>query len=383
MIVRKAAKSGFSCLAKDLPYSVECTIMTHDHSHLYDQVEVKKLAGSKIEITGKIPVEKYLPIRPKAVRDILAAVELPGFRKGHVTESLFISKYGEFPILEEMADRVLREAVAHILAHEDIDPIGTPNIEITKLAKDNPIEFKITVHTYPSVTLPNYVDIAKEHNLKKTSISITEKDVADTILNIRKSRVPRDQEVAVADADKEENLPLYDDAFVRSLGNFTDVSDFEEKLKIGIKEEKTQIENQKKRVALLETLVQETDLETPDILVESELEKMFAQFESDIRQMGSTMDAYLAHIKKTKEDLARDWKGDAEKRAKLELILHEIAKKEKIAPAKEVVEKEVSHLKNIHKDVPTERLAAYVASMMTKDMVVAFLEAQESKTTSP
>lgn len=348
--------------------------MTHEHSHLYEKIEVRKLPGSKVEITGTIPVEKYLPERPKAVRNILAHVELPGFRKGHVTESLFISKFGEFPILEEIADSILRVAVAHILAHEDISPIGTPNIEILKLAKDNPIEFKISTYTYPVVQLPDYTKIAKEHTSTDTAITVTDKDMRDTILNIRKSRVPRDAEVLHADAEKEENLPLYNDAFVRTLGNFKDVADFEEKLRIGITEEKNQVEKQKKRVALLEELVQETDVETPDILIESELEKMFAQFESDIQQMGSTMEAYLTHIKKTKEDLARDWRGDAEKRAKLELILHEIARQEKIIPADEIVEKEVSHLKNIHKDVPAERLAAYVVTMMTKDLVVQFLE---------
>jgi FKBP-type peptidyl-prolyl cis-trans isomerase (trigger factor) len=351
--------------------------MAHEHSHLYTEVAIKKLPGSKIELTGSIPVANYTPRRPKAVRNLLAHIELPGFRKGHVTESLFISKYGEFPILEEIAEEVLRESVAHILAHENIHPIGTPNIEIVKLAKDNPIEFKITTYTYPSVSLPDYLAIAKEHNAKQVTITVTDKDVQDTILNIRKSRVPREHDVRAADADKEENLPLYTDAFVQTLGNFKDIADFEQKLRIGITEEKTQVENQKKRVALLEDLVQQTDVETPDILIESELEKMFAQFESDIIQLGSTMDGYLTHIKKTKEDLARDWRGDAEKRAKLELILHEIAVKEKITPPPETIAHEVTRLQGIHKDVSAERLTTYVATMMTKDMVVKHLESQQ------
>ncbi len=348
--------------------------MTHDHTHLYEGVSIQKLAGSKLEITGSIPAAQYLPLRPKAVRNILANVELPGFRKGHVTEALFIAKYGEFPILEEIADNVLREAVAHILAHENIEPIGAPNIEITKLAKDNPIEFKITAYTYPKITLPKYEQIAKEHNAKALEVSVSDKDVADTILNIRKTRVPQEEELTKADAEKEENLPAYNDAFVQSLGNFKDIADFEAKLRIGITEEKTQVEKQKRRAGLLEALVAETDIETPDILIESELEKMFAQFAGDIEQMGSTMDAYLSHIKKTKEDLARDWRGDAEKRAKLELILHEIAVKEKLTPASDIVQKEVSHLKNIHADVPVERLTTYVLTVLTKEMVMAHLE---------
>ena len=69
-------------------------------------------------------------------------------------------------------------------------------------------------------------------------------------------------------------------------------------------------------------------MDLPQVLIDSELGQMFAQMEEDIKRAGLQFDDYLAHIKKTKEELAAEWKPLAEKRAKLQLVLNEIAKGE-------------------------------------------------------
>lgn len=349
----------------------------HEHEHLYEGVKITTLPKSEVEITGSIPVAKYAPLRARALTGLLQNLDMPGFRKGHVPESTFISRYGEQPILEEIADMALRESYSHLIHEHNLSPLGSPQIGITKLAKDNPIEFKITIAIYPTVNLAAYKEIAKEENAKPEVATVTEKDIADTILNIRKSRVPADATISKDEADNEENLPAYNDAFVQTLGDFTDIKDFEMKLREGIKVEKERAAREKKRIALLERLTQESDTEVPSVLIESELAKMTAQFESDITRMGGTLETYLTHIKKSKEDLHRDWRGDAEKRAKLELVLREIADKEKIVPKIEDIDREVQHLEKHHTDADPTRLRAYVAAMIEKEEVVKFLESQK------
>lgn len=348
----------------------------HDHDHAYENLKTTRLPNSEAEITGSIAPTNYAPYRGRALKNLLENLELPGFRKGHVPEAMFISRFGEQAVLEEIAELVLRESYPHIMAEQDLSPLGAPEIGITKLAKDNPIEFKIKVALYPDITLPDYKSIAAEENTKNEEVVVAEKDVQETILNLRKSRVPRDAEIAKEDADKEENLPAYNDAFVQSLGNFTDVKDFETKLRDGIKMEKERAAKEKKRITLLERLTMETETEVPGVLIESELAKMMAQFESDIARMGGNIEGYLTHIKKSLEDLKRDWRGDAEKRAKLELVLREIADKEKIAPKETDIEQELAHLREHHKDADPARLRIYVATMLEKEAVVKFLESQ-------
>ena len=50
--------------------------------------------------------------------------------------------------------------------------------------------------------------------------------------------------------------------------------------------------------------------------------------------MGFKFDDYLIQIKKTEEDLRSEWRADAEKRAKLQLVIHTISDKENIKPTK-------------------------------------------------
>ena len=67
----------------------------------------------------------------------------------------------------------------------------------------------------------------------------------------------------------------------------------------------------------------------PEILIEVELDKILYRMESDITQMGLKFEDYLKHLNKTVEDLRKEFRTDAEKKAKLALALNKIAENEK------------------------------------------------------
>ena len=90
--------------------------------------------------------------------------------------------------------------------------------------------------------------------------------------------------------------------------------------------------------------------------------------------MGFTVEDYLAQIKKTEEEIKRDWRGDAEKRAKLEMIIHSISQKENIKPTEEEIEKEVTNIMTMYKDADPVRARAYVENILGNEKVFAFLE---------
>jgi len=83
---------------------------------------------------------------------------------------------------------------------------------------------------------------------------------------------------------------------------------------------------------------------------------------------------YLGHLKKTMEDLRKDWRTDAEKRAKLQIVMNKIAGVEKIEPEAEKMEAEVKHLLASYKDAKEERVREYVAMVLTNEKVFEFLE---------
>ncbi len=350
----------------------------------YETATIKKIEGSRVEITGTISAETFMSCNKKALQNINDEVTIDGFRKGKVPESVLISKVGEMNVLEEMAQLALSKAYPEIVITEKIDVIGRPEIHITKIAKDNPLEFKVITSVVPEVKLGDYKKIAKEEMAKKEEeAKISDKELEDAIKKIRRSRVDHSththENMSHEDHEKlvEASLPELNDAFVTSLGGFKDVADFKEKITASLLEDKKERNREKKRVALSDKIIETSTIEIPDLLVESELRRIEAQFGDDIAQMGVTVEDYLKHAKKTIEDLRKDWKPSAEKKAKLQLILNKIATDEKITVDPKEIETEVKHIIEHYKDADRERAAVYAETVLMNEKVFKFLEGQK------
>lgn len=350
----------------------------------YETATIKKLDGSKVEITGIISAEVFTSFRTKALQNINDEVTIDGFRKGKIPESVLISKVGEMNVLEEMAQLALSKAYPEIVITEKIDVIGRPEIHITKIAKDNPLEFKVITSVVPEVKLGDYKKIAQEEMAKKEEkVEISEKELEDAILRIRKSRADHSghdhEKMTHEEHEKaiEASLPELNDVFVTSLGGFKDVADFKEKIKSSLHEDKKERNHEKRRIVISDKLIETSTIEIPDILVESELRRIEAQFNDDITQMGVTIEDYLKHAKKSIEDLRKDWKPSAEKKAKLQLILNKIATEEKIVVDQKDIEVEVNHIVEHYKDADRERAAVYAETVLMNEKVFKFLEEQK------
>ena len=341
------------------------------------EVKVVKLPNSQIEIKATIPAEEFDKARNQAIKHIGADIELPGFRKGHVPEKMLIQKIGEAAILEEMAEIVISQAYPHIITQEKLDVLGRPAVTIQKIALGNPLEFTIVSAIFPEIALADYKKIAAKEMSKKDVIEVTEEDMEKTLEQIQRMRMANDAKKEGKDVDENTELPTLDDEYVKTLGEFTTVEDFKTKLKENIQKEKERESQDKKRVAIMEAIAENSTIELPEIIVEQELARMEDEFAHDITRMGMTFDDYLKAIKKTREEMKKDWRTDAEKRAKTQLITAKIAEIEKLSPDEEAMKKETALLKQHYPDAPDERVQGFVHMILTNQKVFAFLESQE------
>ncbi len=337
------------------------------------QTEIKELTNGEVEITGSISQEIFEKHRPTALKNISKNMEIAGFRKGHIPENVLIQKVGDGAVLEETAEITLREELPKIIVDKKIDTIGRPSISITKLAKGNPLEFKATIAVMPKIELPDFKTIAKKITAKKDEITVTEKEIDNTIEEIRKMRTNKTGSKKVEDT-KKDNLPDFDDNFVKTLGDFKNVSDFKEKLKKNIIEEKERKAKDKKRGEMIDEITKEVKTIIPNIIIESELDKMVSQFKDDVTRSGGTFEEYLKHIKKTEEDMRKEWRTDAVKRAKFQLTLNKIAVDEKITAPKKEMDKQISYLLEQYKDADPERVRTYVETILINEEVFKLLE---------
>ncbi len=369
--------------------------MTHAHHHTHNNIDFKnaftvtKEAGSQVKIVGEIPFADLENERSYAIKDLGKNVDIDGFRKGHIPESILTKHLSEMTILTEMAERAISHMYPHILEAHSIQAIGYPKIEITKIATGNPLGFIATVAVIPEVILSDYKQIASEINKNKVSDEVTDTEIDEKIIDIlrQKNAYERLQKKAVGEnveetkegVDTKIDISTLTDEVAQSLGQpgqFTSVEDLKTKLREHFEIEKKRDNSSLHRSKITDAIIESSSIELPQILIDSELKQMFGQMEEDMKRANLKMDDYLAHIKKTHEDLKNEWIPSAEKRAKLQLILNKIAQEEKIVTDKEAVENETDALLKMYKDADEHRVRIYVESVLINEAVMKMLESK-------
>lgn len=344
----------------------------------YTNLEVEKKDNSEVEIKAQIPEEVVLKYKDRAVKKLGKNIKVDGFREGHVPESVLLGKIGAQVILEEQVQMALADVYPDIIKNEKLAVIGRPEVSITKLAAGNPVEFTIKTALMPEFTLPDYKKIAGKVELSKET-SVTDKEL-EVMLEQIKTGIAGQKKAATPEKEgeeaKEEKVELTDE-FVKTLGDFKDLADFKAKIKENLSKEKEMKAKEKRRAEIIENIIKETEIDIPTILVESELDKMLAQFKDDVAKMNIKFEEYLEKIKKTEEGLRTEWKLDAEKRAKFQLILNKISIAEEVRVPEEDIQKEVDHILEHYKDAKPENVRVYIESVMTNEKVFQLLEEQK------
>ena len=354
---------------------------------------IKKLEKSEVEITGVLEVAEFEKYEAKALERIGERMELPGFRKGKAPISEIKNNVQEMQLLEEMAEAALQENYIKILEENKIDAIGRPQIAITKIAKGSDLEFKIITAVLPEMKLGDYKKIAKSENSKeenKKGVVVDEKEVEKVVNDLRKMRAEQargnsheghenmtEEEHAAAHPEiSESEYPEFNDEFVKTFGDFASADAFKEKIRANIKIEKETEQKDKVRLLIVEELVKQTEGEIPEILIAGETDKMLYRLEADITNAGLKLEDYLKQIQKTETDLRTEWRADAEKRAKLQMIIHTISEKENLKATEEEIMADVTKITEMYKDADPSRARAYVEQMLENEKVFAFLEKQ-------
>ncbi len=84
-------------------------------------------------------------------------IQLPGFRKGKATQGMIEKMYGEGAFYEEALDIVYPEAVSSAIEEAELKVVDAPfDLEIPVMSKEDGVEMKMKVTTYPEVKLGDY-----------------------------------------------------------------------------------------------------------------------------------------------------------------------------------------------------------------------------------
>jgi len=152
------------------------------------KVEINKLPRSEIEINIIVPPDEWREFFDEASSELSRDLKIEGFRPGHAPSNLVEQRIGTNKIMERAADLCAKKCYVAAIMDSNNEAVGRPEITVTKLAKNNPFEFKARVAVMPEVKLPDYKKIARHMAKDKKEISVSDQELNKSLEWLQKSR---------------------------------------------------------------------------------------------------------------------------------------------------------------------------------------------------
>jgi len=350
------------------------------------QFEIKRKEETEATIQVTIAPEEVAKGLDSVYRRYSREVRIPGFRKGHVPRHLLDSRFGREAFLAEAKDDLQRQYASEAITELDLRPVSTPRLEEVSHAESEPLVFNLTFSILPDVKLPELGtlevtipaskavddnDIQQALTEVQTHFSTLAEKEGDTvaegdIVRVREGEQEWDTRAeeenpftkhligATVGADVEIDtelpdgkrfhatlsvvrlqqivLPEIDEELARDAG-FDDLAALKSDIDTKLSEQRAEQHLRRANVALLDALVDRTEIPLPDAfldeLVEEEIERIKGSSEFDDAPMSFA--EYLERRETDEEGLSAEIRDSIAARVRRELVLRQLGRDLKVS----------------------------------------------------
>ncbi|KRL45257.1 trigger factor [Lacticaseibacillus manihotivorans] len=135
-------------------------------------------------LTFEIEQEQIKLGLDKAFNRVKKSLNVPGFRKGHVSRTVFDRMYGEAALYEDALNILLPDAYEAAVDEAAIEPVDQPKIDVDKMDEGEAWVIKATVTVKPEVKLGDY----KGLDVDKQDREVSEADVEEELQKRREGQ---------------------------------------------------------------------------------------------------------------------------------------------------------------------------------------------------
>ena len=368
-------------------------------------------------------------------------LNVPGFRKGKVSRTVFDRMYGEESLYEDALNAVLPANYDAAVAEAGVNPVSQPEIDVKSMNKgeDWVITAKVTVK--PEVKLGEY----KNLTVAKQDREASEADVDARLADLQKQHaelVVKEEEAVEGDtvvidyegfvgeeafeggkgenyslelgsgsfipgfedqligkkagenvdvvvtfpeeyqaedlAGKEatfkvtvhevkaKELPELDDEFAKDVDDSVEtLAALREKFLAEIKDSKEEAAKDAVEEAAIRAAVENAEIvELPHVMVHDEVHRAMDEFLNNMQRQGIAPEMYYQLTGSTEADLHKQFEGEADNRVKTNLVIEAIAKAEGFEATAEEIEAEIKELAESY-NMPE----AQVRRVLSEDML--------------
>lgn len=147
---------------------------------------------------------------------------------------------------------------------------------------------------------------------------------------------------------KRKNLPELDDEFAKDVSEFDTLEEYKQDIEKRLKESKEKENESKLEAEVVEKALERAEVEIPDVMVETEIDRMLQEFASRLKMQGMNMDMYYQFSGQNEAALREQMKGDAQKRVRSNLVLEAISKAENVTVSEEEIAEELENMAKVY-----------------------------------
>ena len=130
--------------------------------------ETKKLETNRYELEITVDGEKFRAAIKEAYKQNAKKISLPGFRKGKAPYHMVETYYGAEVFFEDALNLIYADVVEEAIAESGLKVINDKmDFDMVSISKEDGVDFKVAVTTYPEITLGEYKGLKAEKLIAK------------------------------------------------------------------------------------------------------------------------------------------------------------------------------------------------------------------------
>ncbi|MFQ4149118.1 trigger factor [Arthrobacter sp. LAPM80] len=146
---------------------------------------VENLTPTRVKLDVEVSFEELKPSITEAYTTIGAQVQVPGFRKGKVPNTLIDQRVGRGYVLETAINSGLNGWYQEAVVENKLIPLSRPEVEITEVpdptGTDGVVKFHVELDIRPEIELPDYAGIEVE----VAAVEASEEDTVKALDELR------------------------------------------------------------------------------------------------------------------------------------------------------------------------------------------------------
>ncbi len=331
---------------------------------------IVKQPKAQVEVQIMAPWIDIEPTWTQTLQKMASEVEIPGFRKGLAPLNMAEQSLGN-KLQDEVFKVIMPQILIEALQGTNIVPIDYPQYQIVSFQKEGNLQFTARVTERPTVVVGNYktIKVAKPALKPVTDEQINK--IVDELYRKWKLRQPQGSvqpanpqpqpvtnhqsggslnfnQVVATPSNQTTALSATDapdDLFAQSVGA-VNVTDLKSKIRQDLENEAKYNNELDYEEAILQSVEKITQVDTPEILIQDELNRMMVSLQRSVTDRGLLLDEYLKSQNKTVEKLKEEWRSQAERNVRMELGLSEVARMEGVNISEDELQAEIDKIQD-------------------------------------